>query len=511
MYRKIVLRTVSMMIMICLLLSLTILTSSANTGFLNSSNYVNVRSHGAKGDGLNDDTAAIRAAIKAAQSRGKTVFFPAGLYLVSQSVTVPAGVNLEGITSACNGPWQNLYDGESKGYKYNGKGSNNFYDADMNPGSWIMATNGQNNVDSGATFQLSGDNSVRKLGFVNLFCPPLYSLDIPPTPPVIGADVNKMTSTKGIFIEDISLSNPYYGIAIYQGSLKNYNTSAKLSGKGSGPVTISNIMGAAMYRGISIIGVKDKVSIDNVQFNYANYGSPYVKQHWNYCVDIDIAASANVILTNFLSFGAYTGLQTSSAFSGSPVNITASNLNLEGEKPLVLNSSGTQTISNSYFLLCHFADASIKKNWAAVTINQDSKSSVNPKYTLNNIVFQDGIGNYTDPHLYIDAMVRGGANIQLTNATMWNWDASTSKPMIKYNHASGSSSKFTITNLALCNARTGQLAAVSGSAYKTGELIFVGGHFPAEVLSSVNTGLGAPIKFTNCTKFSDGSNTMFSN
>jgi parallel beta-helix repeat protein len=44
---------------------------------------VNVKDHGATGDGLTDDTAALKAAIAASQE-GDAVYFPAGTYLVSQ-------------------------------------------------------------------------------------------------------------------------------------------------------------------------------------------------------------------------------------------------------------------------------------------------------------------------------------------------------------------------------------------------------------------------------------------
>ncbi len=50
---------------------------------------VNVKDHGAKGDGSSDDTAAIKAAIAAAS--GKIVYFPAGTYKVS-SLTFPENV-----------------------------------------------------------------------------------------------------------------------------------------------------------------------------------------------------------------------------------------------------------------------------------------------------------------------------------------------------------------------------------------------------------------------------------
>jgi hypothetical protein len=57
--------------------------------FPENSGAVNVRSYGATGDGATDDTAAIKAAMKAAMGydvRGKTVYFPAGTYVVSDTL-----------------------------------------------------------------------------------------------------------------------------------------------------------------------------------------------------------------------------------------------------------------------------------------------------------------------------------------------------------------------------------------------------------------------------------------
>lgn len=54
--------------------------------------------YGAEGDGTTDDTAAIQAAIDDAGSvaGGATVFFPAGIYIISDSLVVPSGVYLLG-------------------------------------------------------------------------------------------------------------------------------------------------------------------------------------------------------------------------------------------------------------------------------------------------------------------------------------------------------------------------------------------------------------------------------
>jgi hypothetical protein len=68
-------------------------------GTLNSvSNVINVKddAYGAKGDGSTNDTTAIQAAINAATS-GQTVYFPAGTYMVSASLTFPNdGIHLLG-------------------------------------------------------------------------------------------------------------------------------------------------------------------------------------------------------------------------------------------------------------------------------------------------------------------------------------------------------------------------------------------------------------------------------
>ena len=58
---------------------------------------VNVMDHGAKGDGKTDDTAAIQKALDAAsKQRGGIVDLPKGVYLVAGSLSIPAGVCLQG-------------------------------------------------------------------------------------------------------------------------------------------------------------------------------------------------------------------------------------------------------------------------------------------------------------------------------------------------------------------------------------------------------------------------------
>jgi hypothetical protein len=65
---------------------------------LSPSGRFNVKSYGAKGDGVADDTAAIAAAIAAASAAGGEVFFPAGVYNVSSRLSLDdvKGLTLRG-------------------------------------------------------------------------------------------------------------------------------------------------------------------------------------------------------------------------------------------------------------------------------------------------------------------------------------------------------------------------------------------------------------------------------
>ncbi len=62
---------------------------------LDNQAVINVKDYGATGDGVTDDTAAIQAAITAAPA-GTTVFFPAGVYLVSSPVRLRGGLSYVG-------------------------------------------------------------------------------------------------------------------------------------------------------------------------------------------------------------------------------------------------------------------------------------------------------------------------------------------------------------------------------------------------------------------------------
>eukprot|EP01089_Gocevia_fonbrunei_P022069 TRINITY_DN8780_c0_g1_i1.p1 TRINITY_DN8780_c0_g1~~TRINITY_DN8780_c0_g1_i1.p1 ORF type:complete len:645 (+),score=135.82 TRINITY_DN8780_c0_g1_i1:123-2057(+) len=65
-------------------------------GEISVNNVVNVKLEGAAGDGKTDDTAAISKVLTKYQNQNKVLFFPAGTYLISDTVTIPPGTKIVG-------------------------------------------------------------------------------------------------------------------------------------------------------------------------------------------------------------------------------------------------------------------------------------------------------------------------------------------------------------------------------------------------------------------------------
>ncbi len=61
-----------------------------------ASAFLSARDSGAKGDGVTDDTAALQHTINAALANGQIAFIDAGVYLVKNTITIPAGARVVG-------------------------------------------------------------------------------------------------------------------------------------------------------------------------------------------------------------------------------------------------------------------------------------------------------------------------------------------------------------------------------------------------------------------------------
>ena len=60
-----------------------------------SSSFISVKSKGAKGDGVTDDTAAVQSALNSA-TQGQVVYFDHGAYLIKDTVKVPSNIKITG-------------------------------------------------------------------------------------------------------------------------------------------------------------------------------------------------------------------------------------------------------------------------------------------------------------------------------------------------------------------------------------------------------------------------------
>jgi len=72
---------------------------------------LSVREFGASGDGLSDDTAAVRQCVAAAQQQGRIVWVPAGDYRVTGEILVPSTVTIQGA-----GMWHTAFVGDETLY-----------------------------------------------------------------------------------------------------------------------------------------------------------------------------------------------------------------------------------------------------------------------------------------------------------------------------------------------------------------------------------------------------------
>ena len=96
------------------------------TALAQPANSLSITNYGAIGDGVTDCTAALQNCINAANSQGKSVWMPAGAYLVTGNINLPSNTTLQGA-----GMWQTkligsaaLYTTPSRRINLNGNGSN---------------------------------------------------------------------------------------------------------------------------------------------------------------------------------------------------------------------------------------------------------------------------------------------------------------------------------------------------------------------------------------------------
>lgn len=206
-------------IAIILLFGATSIALCAETGGTQVETGMNVRSHGAKGDGVTDDTAAIQATMDEAAKAGGIVYIPPGKYLIKDHLNVPAGVQVKGAALAP---------------QY----------SDPLKGTIILATGGRDKEDGPALFEMTNCTAVTGL---TVYYPDQKPADIHPYPWTFR--LQGMDNT----VENITLINSYNGIMTGPDNNVRHR--------------IRSVYGCVLRRGIFIDACTDIGRIENVQFH----------------------------------------------------------------------------------------------------------------------------------------------------------------------------------------------------------------------------------------------------
>lgn len=213
-----------------------------------------VREHGAVGDGVTDDTAAIQRALDATGATGGgIVFLPTGNYFVESHLNIPSFVTLQGVWTAP--VWGQM------------------------SGSTLLAVEGEGD-ENGPPFIMLQPNATLK--GVTIFYPNQDPDDIKPYPWCI-AGIRDNPS-----IIDVTMINPYLGV--------DFGTIRHPAG-GVGRFFIRNLYGQPLRKGLYVNGCLDIGRIENVHFwpFWLPPGNTYTlengeafifgKTDWQYCLN----------------------------------------------------------------------------------------------------------------------------------------------------------------------------------------------------------------------------------
>ena len=180
---------------------------------------VNAKDHGVVGDGVADDTAAIQAALNAAEKSGPVCLLPAGRYRVSGALTVPPGVT---------------FRGASDGVPH----------SEHPIGTVLLAYGGRGQADGEPLVTLQPNAVIRNMV---IHYPQQTLADVQPYPWTIRADGELCQ------VYDMTLTNPYQAL--------DFGT------KWNELHTVRNVFACPLKTGVYIDQCSDIGRIENVHFN----------------------------------------------------------------------------------------------------------------------------------------------------------------------------------------------------------------------------------------------------
>ncbi len=271
--------------------------------------YINAQNppYGATGNGTNDDSAAIQAALNAAGANGGgVVLLPRGSYLISSNLVVPAQTSLVGVWRSPTAWSQNL-------------------------GTTLLAVAGAGTTSGAPFISLQGPNSV--LDGVTIYYPNQVANN-PPTPYPWAIQAG---GGDNVTVQNVLMVNPYLGI-----DLATYT---------SGRHLIRSVYGQPLLVGIQVDQCYDIGRIMDIHF------WPF----WNENTNIAAFQSANAVSFDFMrtdwevvqdifsygySIGARFRASANGAMSGEMSNINFDNVDIGLQLSATASDGMTVEISN---------------------------------------------------------------------------------------------------------------------------------------------------------------------
>lgn len=450
--------------------------SSVNNGsnsLLNEkiSNYINVKSFGAKGDGTTDDSVAIESAIQSINKTGGIIYLPTGTYRMAKGIVVPMGISILGEKPETSAKWHLIKQTSTAGAT---EASGPSWIAPSNfRGTWIFVDHGKGNVNSNPTFRLQGNTTIDSLGFVYPGQAPVMAsvVEYPPAIAVITTISNKY-SRDGITIANISLLNPYVGIAIMQNQdLKNdfIGSDDTQGGKiSTGRMTVRNINGSPLWKGILIKGILDTIDLNQIQFGYSNFNSTFSNYRHDNCIDIEVARADGINIYNSFSLGSSYGIKTTTAFSGAS-SIRASKLTIKGRVPVSL-VSGLYMFSDSEFTMMNYGNFCNNNTYVGIEINQDTRCIHQPFYLFNNLKVFNEITSTSLSDIGMSIRLGKSGNVAMSNSAFINSNPNNAEPVIMMQKNDGSVISAQFDNTSFTSNSSGLLAKIE--SIPTGSLQF---------------------------------------
>jgi hypothetical protein len=176
---------------------------------------------------------------------------------------------------------------------------------------------------------------------------------------------------------------------------------------------------------------------------------------------------------------------------------------------MALYSGGLYEITNSYFLGCHPCGYLPESTCICLQIVQPEHCVHNPFITINNCVFQNGVGG---KGFALDIHLTCGSNPMISDSQFWGWGVE--QPIIQLYKSKKPAASLTLANCVFTgnggvdtpsSQMPGTLAKVEGDGYHEGELRFFYCRFPASLFEN-NRNNG--IWYDQCVSFDDeGQNT----